>query len=489
MQLRRNSTLNLVGQSVPLLAAVVAIPTIVYNLGESRFGAVTLVWSMAAYLGVFDLGIGRALTTRLAENLRLAGGGREKLITLSGLGILGMSGIAFSLLLYWIAPAISAWVAADDALLHSDLVRSFRLFAISLPALLLGLGGRGMLEAHRAFGWINAIRLPSGVLLYLLSAHVSQTHPTAASVIAVLAAVRSAESLLLLAVGWRFVSSSAGSESRVTLHRVVHASKDLLSFGSWITVSGIVTPIIQLLDRWILGYSAGAAMVAYYATPLDILSRVWILPTAIMGAAYPDLVGALSGRSPREVSEIIKVAYRLIVSGVTMALLPATLFGGLALSWWLNPEFSSVAGPVLPLMAGGLLVNSLARIPVGLLHGMGRPKAVALLHAVELPITLAFLIVLIPQYGLSGAALVWLGRMWADYLGLMWLASRALPRLRSDLLVQAGVTSTAVILILIAGWGGTALMLLASLGLVVLVGAVLVHRTNSPRQDAYVHRG
>ena len=88
-------------------------------------------------------------------------------------------------------------------------------------------------------------------------------------------------------------------------------------------------------------------MVAYYATPLDILSRVWILPTAIMGAAYPDLVGALSGRSPREVSEIIKVAYRLIVSGVTMVLLPATLFGGLALSWWLNPEFSSVAGPVL----------------------------------------------------------------------------------------------------------------------------------------------
>lgn len=481
MQLRRNSTLNLVGQSVPLLAAVVAIPTIVYNLGESRFGAVTLVWSMAAYLGVFDLGIGRALTTRLAEELRLAGGGREKLIALSGLWILGVSGIVFSLVLWWIAPVISGWVAADDTLLHSDLVRSFRLFAISLPALLLGLGGRGMLEAHRAFGWINAIRVPSGVLLYLLSAHVSQTHPSAASVITVLAAVRSAESLLLLTVGWRFVSSSPGSESGVTLPRLLHASKDLLSFGSWITVSGIVTPIIQLLDRWILGYVAGAAMVAYYATPLDILSRVWILPTAIMGAAYPDLVGALSSRTSGEASKIIKATYRLIVSGVTMVLLPATVFGGLALSWWLNPEFSSVAGPVLPLMAGGLLVNSLARIPVGLLHGMGRPKVVALLHIVELPITLAFLLVLIPQYGLSGAALVWLGRMYADYLGLMWLASRALPGLRSDLLLQAGATSTALTLILIAGWGGTPLIILASLGLLVLVGALLIPRSSSPR--------
>ena len=115
MQLRRNSTLDLVGQSVPLLAALVAIPTIVSNLGESRFGAVTLVWAMAAYLGIFDLGIGRAITTRLAEELPRASDGREKLIALSGLGILAVSGIFFSLLLYWIAPPISAWVAADDA--------------------------------------------------------------------------------------------------------------------------------------------------------------------------------------------------------------------------------------------------------------------------------------------------------------------------------------------------------------------------------------
>jgi O-antigen/teichoic acid export membrane protein len=58
--LARNTIWNLIGQLVPLLVGMVAIPPLVRGLGIDRFGLLSLVWVIIGYFSFFDLGLGRA---------------------------------------------------------------------------------------------------------------------------------------------------------------------------------------------------------------------------------------------------------------------------------------------------------------------------------------------------------------------------------------------------------------------------------------------
>src|SRR5689334_7311924 len=68
-QLIHNSVINVFGQNLPLLVAFFAIPILIRNMGNERFGLLTIVWMIIGYCSLFDFGLGRALTKIVAEKL------------------------------------------------------------------------------------------------------------------------------------------------------------------------------------------------------------------------------------------------------------------------------------------------------------------------------------------------------------------------------------------------------------------------------------
>src|SRR5579859_2241766 len=67
--LARNAVWNLLGSGAPMVVAVVCIPILIRGLGKERFGVLTLAWILISYAGLFDLGLGRALTQLVARKL------------------------------------------------------------------------------------------------------------------------------------------------------------------------------------------------------------------------------------------------------------------------------------------------------------------------------------------------------------------------------------------------------------------------------------
>ena len=57
MSLKRNTLWNLAGLGAPLIAALITIPTILNNLGQERFGVLTLAIGLITYSNIFDLGV------------------------------------------------------------------------------------------------------------------------------------------------------------------------------------------------------------------------------------------------------------------------------------------------------------------------------------------------------------------------------------------------------------------------------------------------
>src|ERR1700735_3811024 len=64
--LLRNTLYNLLGLGLPLVVAIGSMPVLIHHLGDSRFGVLTLIWAVVSYFGLFDLGLGRALTQQLS---------------------------------------------------------------------------------------------------------------------------------------------------------------------------------------------------------------------------------------------------------------------------------------------------------------------------------------------------------------------------------------------------------------------------------------
>ena len=422
MSITRHTLYNLAGLGAPLLVALVSIPPLIALLGVARFGLLALLWAVVSYFGLFDLGLGRALTQRLAAT-QARRADEAGAIVGSALLLMVLLGIVAGAVL----AALTPWGVGRIAEVPDpgESVRAVLWMALTVPAVVVTAGLRGVLEARHKFGWVNLIRLPMGLWTFLGPLAVAVwSGPRLDWIAAVLALGRA---LALLAhAGAAWAAMPAGTRHL----RVERAQlRPLLASGGWLTVGNIIGPLMGYADRFIIAATVSASAVAYYATPHELVTKLWIVPGALSAVLFPTFAAMTSGRAADETAG--PPAWALALLGVRwlfVVLVPVTLalalFAREALGWWIGAEFAIYSAPVLQLLALGVLINCLAHVPLTLLQGAGQARAPALLQAVQILPYVALLWWLTQTHGVIAAAALWLARMVLDTLAMFWLCSR-----------------------------------------------------------------
>jgi O-antigen/teichoic acid export membrane protein len=406
--LARNTIWNLLGNGAPLLIAVVAIPILIRELGKDRFGILALVWAVIGYASLFDLGLGRALTQMVAQKLGadehddVPGLVWTSLILMTMLGVVG--GIVMA--------AVSPWLV-DRALhvpsaLQTETLRSFYLLSFSVPIVVGTAGLRGFLEAHQRFDVVNYLRIPTGIFAFagpLLALPFSKTLPP---VVAILLLGRIASWIAYLLFCMRI---SPALRERILWHR--HAVGPLMKFGGWMTVSNVIGPIMVTMDRFVIGAVLSVTAVAYYATPYEAITRLWIIPSSVVAVVFPAFSATFAGDRERTAA-LYDRSVKYILISLFPVVLTVILFAPEILRVWLGAEFAAHSTAPLQWLTIGVFVSSLSLVPLALVQGSGRPDLTAKLHMLELPIYLIALFLLIQSHGIEGAALAWTGRVCLD---------------------------------------------------------------------------
>jgi len=77
--IKHSSLINLLGAVIPLLVTLLTLPFFLPLVGEFRYGALMLLWAVLGYMGVLDLGLGRAVSQRIAllDTQQLPGSERD----------------------------------------------------------------------------------------------------------------------------------------------------------------------------------------------------------------------------------------------------------------------------------------------------------------------------------------------------------------------------------------------------------------------------
>ena len=282
-ELVKNSVINLSGFVLPLAVGLITIPLIIRGFGVERFGFLTLAWAIIGYFSLFDLGIGRAITQLVSE--KIGHRAPEKEVTsLAWTGLLLMSIFALigTLITVCLAPWFIVSVLNVSENLKEEAIWAIVTLAAAIPAVVLSSGFAGILTAIHRFDLINALRIPMGVMIFLVPVGILPYSKSLTTVCFGLMIIRFLFLFLHMAT---CLYAFPQMRANICIHRP--AIGRLLGFGSWMTISNVIGPLMVYVDRFVIGSLLSVAMVAYYVTPYEMVTRLLALPAAIVAVLFP----------------------------------------------------------------------------------------------------------------------------------------------------------------------------------------------------------
>lgn len=419
MSVGRDTSFNLAAALAPVFFTLVVTPFYLHIIGPERFGILAICWTIVGALGFASLGMGPALTYRLAlmdEEPAVARSNHVWMALLIGF-VASLSG---AVLVLAIGRAYFDRFASLPSGLKAELRTALPLLAVLLPLGTLTGVLNGALQGRKRFGALSAVNI--------LNAGVVTIAPLLAGLFLgpelpiLVVAMASANALVLLAqfalcaeiVPLRLPSRLGGEHVRA-----------LVGYGAWMSATALIAPFLLLFDRFVIGALRGPSAVAIYVLAFNLLQGLLLLPASLSNAMLPRLAPLTR---EDEVSELQSTWLSWLNAMLTAAVTIAIAFSNPFFRLWIGAALGSAASPVAAILLVGCWAHGIGHIPSTVVAGRSRPDLLTKLLLAYLLPYLLLLYFATAEFGVIGAAAAWTIR--AAFDPLLFLYTR--PR-RSDM--------------------------------------------------------
>jgi O-antigen/teichoic acid export membrane protein len=418
-RLARNATLNLFTQGWIFLVLLVAMPKLVAYLGETSFGVFSLTWIMIGYLSLLDVGVNRATTKFVSEHLAEQDHESARRIVRTAIVANLFLGVAGGLVVGVASHYLVGAFFRNSPGLEQQARLSFYAVGLAVPVLLVQGVFRAVLSSFQRFAWISAVEVTATTLQWGAAGLLAWKGYGVALVVFSAVGAR-----ILGAIVYGLLVFRLCPGLQLFRSQSLHGLPKLLRFGSWVTVSQLVSPLLVYLERVLIASFVSLSAVTLYTVPFEAMTRLRIIPAALVGTLYP----AFSERGTEGEGDQLQRLYERSVRYLLLLLVPGIVFlfvlGPDLIAVWMGPAFSRETAAVMRILAVGILANALAPVPYNLLQALGRPDLTGKFHLLELAPYVALCALLIPRWGITGAALAGTIRLAFDSALLFWAAGR-----------------------------------------------------------------
>jgi len=407
----RNTFWNVLGTGLPMVLALVTIPVVIHSAGAARFGVLTIAWAVLGYFGNFDLGLGGATIRFLAEAFEHRRVAESRGIFWTSVLLSGLVGAISACLLAALTPWLVGGVLNVPLGLRVETQGAFYFLAMGVPLTTVTSTLRGTLEAKHRFGLVNALQVPNSAL--------TQAAPLLALIVS--QDLRWLVGAMVLSRAWGagvfLVAALQNLENPFEGPFFLHEKlRVLLSYSAWQAITNSISPLMANADRFVIGAITSMTTVAYYATPAEFINRLGIIPQSLARTTFPIFS---AGVNIQERSRVYIKATKYLALVLVPLVATIVVFAPQLLGLWVGPSFAQSSARVMQILAVGLLLNSLASLPFGLIQGIGRPDITAKFHMFELPLYILLLWYGTQTWGITGTAVAWTLRVGLDFLLLI----------------------------------------------------------------------
>jgi O-antigen/teichoic acid export membrane protein len=392
------TSFNIFGRIVPMLAALIGIPVIIGRLGDELFGILAIVWVFVGYTTIVDMGLPRGLIKVLSDNSEEPPRRQIHIISTATVMMLGFGALGGLLIALLSEPLVTSWLKIEPHH-HEQAKRSLVIIGLAYP-LLVCLGGmRAVLEFQRAFKTLNLYNIVFGSLNYLLPALVVLFYPTLMNVVLVTVLVRLLHTIQLYRVvrrhyqGYHF-------PTRIMREYV----SPLFAFSKWIVGGLVLSTILTVIDRFLIGGLLSMTDVTYYSTPLEILVKLDLIPFALVAVLFPAFALATAQKTG-QVAQMYNLALKLMAVLFALICFFLVFSAETLLTLWIGSEFAANAAPAFRLLTVSIYLVSLCYIAQTLVQGVGKPFLSVVSYLILMVLGLPLTYLLIAGAGIEGAAL------------------------------------------------------------------------------------
>jgi O-antigen/teichoic acid export membrane protein len=409
MSVRKNTLINLVGYVIPMAVMLVTVPLYLKLLGDVRYGVLSLVWLVLGYFSFLEMGLGKATANQIAKAHDALDAERAEIFW-TAIAVNACMGLVASGVLWLVGDyAINHFVKMPDDF-REEFMDALPWMVATLPLALVSSVLNGALEGRSQFFVLNILQITANVafqLVPLLFAWLSG--PSLAIVIPAAVVTRAIMNFWFFRACQKTVplkGRPAPTRSRVRL---------LFSYGGWVAITSAVAPLLDTVERLIIGAVVGAAAVTHYTVPMQLVGKIKIIPGALSRAMFP----TFSSSDAAQGIALSISALRLLSFVMTLIVLAVLLVLRPFLELWIGAEVAGIATPIGEILLIGIWFNSVAHLPYFLLQAQGKPDLVAKVHLVELPLYLIAAWVSAQWFGLAGVAIVWVLRCIVEAIALL----------------------------------------------------------------------
>jgi O-antigen/teichoic acid export membrane protein len=376
------------------------------RLGPEQYGLFTLgltVFDFATFLTSLSL---LTAVLRYAPEYHALGNNKRLLGVFSdSVKLIIAAGIAGSAILYFSADAISTIVFHQPALAGILRIMSFAIVFYNLSGVVTSLA--------RA---LNRVEYEVALKMVVENAFKLALAATAVAMGLGLAGVTAGFSIAIFltclvsfyAVEKKVYPFVAKATSGAPIEST---ARQLLTFSLPLTADGLVWMVAASADIIVIGIFLGAAQVGIYGTALPTAAFLTVIPLALQTMFKPLTVGLLAKKKTEDVKRVYYTLSKWVFAANLAVLLPVVVFATQIIAILFGRDYGPAALP-LSILSTGFFLSQLLRIGEEIVVAYDR--TVFLLANAVVAVAIAGLaqLLLVPHYGIAGAAvgaaLTWL---------------------------------------------------------------------------------
>ncbi|MCU1250210.1 MAG: polysaccharide biosynthesis protein [Edaphobacter sp.] len=196
---------------------------------------------------------------------------------------------------------------------------------------------------------------------------------------------------------------------------------DIAAFGTFSWLQAISGVVFSHVDRFFVGVFMGAPAVAYYGLCIQAAQPIHGLISSGLHFLFPHLSARLPVAPLSEIRRKVTMAFIINAALVIALALPLIIFEGRILTDWIGSAFGQEALRIFPTIVCGFALLGMNITAHYALLAIGQIRTVTCLNLLAGIAMLLTMALLIPRYGLQGAALarlVYGPITWLTYLYL-----------------------------------------------------------------------
>lgn len=239
---------------------------------------------------------------------------------------------------------------------------------------------------------LTYIRLPEAIVNTVVAAALAPQMGVWALVWGAMAGSATALVLSYCLAPWR---------PRLSLDR--EATRSLIHFGRWLYLAGLIGLVSSSLVSLVITRQLGTAALGLYS----LGARLAFLPADISGTVVPDVTFPLYARLQRDLRKMGRAFHSVLVGSFALLLPASVLLIALApalVDHVLGPRWEATV-PIIRILTVVSIIGLLGDAIFPVLKGVGKPRQLAAVEAVQAPVLIICVYFFAAFWGLPGAAL------------------------------------------------------------------------------------